>query len=94
MMQELLTSQGSRSVTLLRLQAVANSVLRKMLPAYYRLPLRWDSYQKADAVIAITGWEAWIMQELFAVPPKRVRVLPNAVDDVFFVRSAEHWATT
>jgi glycosyltransferase involved in cell wall biosynthesis len=83
-MQELLTSQGSRSVTLLRLQAVANSVLRKMLPANYRLPLRWDSYQTADAIIAITNWEAWIMGQLFDAPPRRINVVPNAVEDVFF----------
>ena len=83
-MQELLTSQGSRSVTHLHLQAVANRILRKVLPANYRLPLRWDSYQKADAIIAITEWESWIMQKLFAVPPQRVQVIPNAVDDVFF----------
>ena len=83
-MQELLTSQGSRSVTHLHLQAAANQLLRKVLPANYRLPLRWDSYQKADAIIAITDWEAWIMSELFAAPPQRVWVIPNAVEDVFF----------
>jgi glycosyltransferase involved in cell wall biosynthesis len=83
-MQELLTSQGSRSVTHLRLQAAANRLLRKVLPSNYRLPLRWDSYQKADAIIAITDWEAWIMGELFAAPPQHVRVVPNAVEDVFF----------
>jgi len=88
-MQELLTSQGSRSVTHLSLQAAANRLLRKALPSNYRLPLRWDSYQKADAIIAITDWEAWIMGELFAAPPQRVRVVPNAVEDVFFRRGSK-----
>lgn len=83
-MQELLTSQGSRSITHLRLQAAANRILRRLLPANYRLPLRWDSYQKADAIIAITDWEAWIMGELFDAPTRRIRVVPNAVEDVFF----------
>jgi glycosyltransferase involved in cell wall biosynthesis len=83
-MQELLTSQGSRSVTHLRLQTAANRLLRKALPSNYRLPLRWDSYQKADAIIAITDWEAWIMRELFDAPPERIRLVPNAVEDVFF----------
>ena len=86
-MQELLTSQGSRSFTHLRLQAAANRILRKMLPLNYRLPLRWDSYQKADAVIAITDWEAWIMQELFDPPPRRLHVIPNAVEMAFFSTS-------
>lgn len=83
-MQELLTSQGSRSVTHLQLQAAANRILRKVLPANYRLPLRWDSYRNADAIIAITDWEAKIMRELFDAPPQRIRVVPNAVEDVFF----------
>jgi glycosyltransferase involved in cell wall biosynthesis len=83
-MQELLTSQGSRSVTHLWLQAAANRILRKVLPGNYRLPLRWDSYRKADAIIAITDWEAWIMSELFGVTADTIHVIPNAVDDVFF----------
>ena len=87
-MQELLTSQGSRSVTHLRLQAAANRLLRKALPSNYRLPLRWDSYQKADTIIAITDWEAWSMSDLFAASLQRVRVVPNAVDDVFFRRDS------
>ena len=55
-MQELLTSQGSRSVTHLRAQAFVNRILSNILKANYRLPLRWDSYRKADAIIAITKW--------------------------------------
>jgi glycosyltransferase involved in cell wall biosynthesis len=88
-MQELLTSQGSRSVTHLRLQAAANRIFRKVLPSNYRLPLRWDSYRKADVIIAITDWEAWIMGKLFDVPPQRIRVVPNAVEDVFFHRGSK-----
>ena len=88
-MQELLTSQGSRSITHLRLQAATNRFLRKVLPRNYRLPLRWDSYQKADAIIAITDWEARIMSELFDAPPQRIRVVPNAVEEVFFNRSSK-----
>jgi glycosyltransferase involved in cell wall biosynthesis len=83
-MQELLTSQGSRSVTHLRLQAAANRILRKVLPANYRLPLRWDSYRKADAIIAITDWEAWLMGELFDAPSNRIHVVANAVDSAYF----------
>jgi glycosyltransferase involved in cell wall biosynthesis len=84
-MQELLTSQGSRSITHLRTQATLNRILRKALPANYRLPLRWDSYRKADAIIANTNWEAWIIGELFDAPAARVHIVPNAVDDVYFL---------
>jgi glycosyltransferase involved in cell wall biosynthesis len=83
-MQELLTSQGSRSTIHLRLQAIMNRILCKVLPGNYRMPLRWDSYRKADAIIAITDWEAWIIGELFDAPHSRVRVVPNGVEDVFF----------
>lgn len=83
-MQELLTSQGSRSAVHLQLQAAANWTLRHVLPANYRLPLRWDSYRTADAIIAITDWEAFIMSRLFGVPFQRISVVPNAVEDVFF----------
>lgn len=86
LMQELLTSQGSRSVTHIRLQAAANRLLRKVLPSNYRLPLRWNSYRTADVIIAITKWEAWIMGELFDAPPQCIRVVPNAVEDIFFRR--------
>jgi glycosyltransferase involved in cell wall biosynthesis len=83
-MQELLTSQGSRSKLHLRMQGFANAILRKVLPGNYRLPLRWDSYRMADAIIAITPWEAWIMQTLFRPPVERLHVIPNGVDNVFF----------
>jgi glycosyltransferase involved in cell wall biosynthesis len=83
-MQELLTSQGSRSEMHLRLQGLANMFLRKVLPANYRLPLRWDSYHMADAIIAITPWEAWIMRTLFQAPEERLHVVPNGVDEIFF----------
>jgi len=83
-MQELLTSQGSRSIIHLRLQAAVNRILCKVLPANYRLPLRWDSYHMADAIIAITPWEARIMRTLFQAPQERLHVVPNGVDDVFF----------
>jgi glycosyltransferase involved in cell wall biosynthesis len=68
----------------LHLQAAANRILRKVLPANYRLPLRWDSYQKADAIIAITDWEAWIMGQLFDAPSNRIHVVANAVDSAYF----------
>lgn len=83
-MQELLTSQGSRNKMHLWLQGCANAVLRKVLPVNYRLPLRWDSYRMADAIIAITPWEAWIMNTLFHPPANRLHVVPNGVDEIFF----------
>jgi len=71
----------------LRIQGTVNKVLRKALPSSFRLPLRWDSYKMADAVIASTGWEAWIMRTLFDVPENRLHIVPTGVDNVFFKRS-------
>lgn len=85
-MHELLTSQGSRSKSQLQFQGMANRFLRRMLPPSFRLPLRWDSYKMADAIIASTGWESWIMQTLFDVSPERLHVVPTGVDNVFFGR--------
>ncbi|TSA34351.1 MAG: glycosyltransferase [Verrucomicrobiaceae bacterium] len=87
-MHELLTSQGSRSKTQLRLQGLLNKVLRRSLPSSFRLPLRWDSYRMADAILASTGWEAWIMRTLFDAPASRLHIIPTGADDVFFKSSA------
>ncbi len=86
-MHELLTSQGSRSRSQLRLQGFVNKLLRRALPSSFRLPLRWDSYKMADAIIASTKWEAWIMQTLFDAPTDRLHVVPTGVDEVFFFKA-------
>jgi len=83
-MHELLTSQGSRSKAQLQLQGLMNRFLRRVLPSSFRLPLRWDSYKMADAIIASTEWEAWIMRTLFDVDPARLHVVPTGVDEAFW----------
>ena len=72
----------------LRIQGAANRILRGLLPTTYRIPLRWDSYQKADAVLASTSWESWIMQTLFQPPAENLHVVPTGVDDAFFAAGA------
>lgn len=86
-MHELLTSQGSRSRSQLQIQGLMNRLLRRVLPSSFRLPLRWDSYKMADAVIASTQWEAWIMRTLFDVSPAHLHVVPTGVDDIFFLKA-------
>jgi glycosyltransferase involved in cell wall biosynthesis len=83
-MHELLTSQGSRTACRLRMQGLVNRFFAKVLPSSFRLPLRWDSYQLADAVIASTEWEAWMMRTLFKVDPSRLHVVPTGVHEDFF----------
>jgi glycosyltransferase involved in cell wall biosynthesis len=89
-MHELLTSQGSRTKSQILLQGLANRSIGRLLPAAFRQPLRWESYRKADAVLASTTWEAWIMCKLFPVENNKLHVIPTGVDDCFFRKAQLH----
>jgi glycosyltransferase involved in cell wall biosynthesis len=84
-MSELFTGQGSRTPTQLRLQGALEKVLRKIIPATFLAGFRWDAYHKADALIVGTAWEADVARILFSPPADRIHVVPNGVEDVFFV---------
>jgi glycosyltransferase involved in cell wall biosynthesis len=43
----------------------------------------WDSYRLADACVALTEWEAHLMEELYGAPPGKTHVVPNGVEDIF-----------
>lgn len=83
-MAELLTATGSRSRNALRAQKGMIGASKKILPAAFTMRLAWDSYQTADAVIALTAWEAALMGDLFGAPAERTHVVPNGVEEVFF----------
>jgi len=83
-MGELLTGQGSRSVPQLKLQRLITKVVQRFVPHPFKSSFRWDSYQMADGLIALTPWEAEIMQILFAAQPDRIHVVPNGVEEIFF----------
>ena len=55
----------------------------------------WDSFRAADAVIALTPWEAELMVELFDADKERLHVVPNGVEECFFTNapaeSREDW---
>jgi glycosyltransferase involved in cell wall biosynthesis len=84
-MSELLTGQGSRTSKQLRLQGVCEQMLRRFVPAAFLANFRWDAYHKADACIVLTEWEAEVTRLLFAPPPNRLRVVPNGVEQDFFI---------
>jgi len=77
---ELLTGLGSRGELARRLQTAAIALLRRN-PFFDRMG--WISYQTADAAVALTPWEAQLMQEVFGAPEERVHVVPNGVEEVF-----------
>lgn len=87
-MSELLTGQGSRVSTQLRIQGMLERALRKFVPATFLASFRWDAYHKADACIVLTEWEAEVMRLLFSPTPKRLHVVPNGVEEVFFLNTS------
>ncbi len=80
---ELLTAPGSRTRGQLRRQRWIMKLFARTLPGQFLNSFRWQTYQRADALIALTSWEAWLMQYLFAAPAGRVHVVPNGVEEVF-----------
>jgi len=81
---ELLTGPGSRPAHLRRAQKLIMRIAKAVLPNEFTLKLAWDTYQTADAFVALTTWEKQLMTELFDADPARVQVIPNGVEGVFF----------
>ena len=80
---ELLTEQGSRSRARLKLQKTFRQVMGMASPQLCGNLFNWDSYRLADACIALTDWEAFLMKELYGALPGKTHVVPNGVEDVF-----------
>lgn len=80
---QILTGLGSRSTWLLPLQQAAIASARHLLPKIATGYFCWDSFQLADACVALTRWEATLMSRMFSAPAERVSVVPNGVEQVF-----------
>ena len=85
-MSDLLTGQGSRTCTQLRVQSALEKGLRAIVPPTFLANFRWDSYTAADAVVVLTAWEAEIVRILFGTPTRRLHIVPNGVENDFFRR--------
>ncbi len=83
-MSDLLTGQGSRPLPLLRLQGVFHRVFEALLPPIFRDMPRWSSYREADAVLALTPYEARLMQILFRADPRKMHIATVGIDEMFF----------
>ncbi len=93
-MAELLTSQSSRSASQLRRQKWISQAIKRFAPRTFTTAFNWDSYQLADAFIALTSWEKYLMEYLFDAAPEKVFVVPNGVEEVFFqsrTRDRSEW---
>lgn len=82
-LEQLLTGLGSRPPWILRFQKAAIKLGMRLLPKMISARFSWDAFQRCDACIANTPWEAHLMQYVFGAAPDRVHVLPNGVEDVF-----------
>jgi glycosyltransferase involved in cell wall biosynthesis len=80
---ELLTAQGSRSQSQLRLQKFISRTVERLAPRSFTAAFNWDSYQLADAVIAMTPWEKHLMNFLFDAPLEKIFIVPNGVEEGF-----------
>ena len=81
---ELLTGLGSRSGGARLLQKSLMQAAETVLPRTFWSRLAWDAYQKADAFVALTQWEAYLMKSMFGADEAKVHVIPNGVEDIFF----------
>ena len=81
---ELLTEPGSRSTAQTKLRKLLRQVVALTLPrrGLDRL-FSWDSYRLADASLALTEWEAFLMKELYGAPAGKIHVVPNGVEEIF-----------
>jgi glycosyltransferase involved in cell wall biosynthesis len=80
---ELLSAQGSRSQSQLRLQKTISRTVEKIAPRSFTAAFNWKSYQLADAVIAMTPWEKHLMNFLFDAPLEKIFIVPNGVEEIF-----------
>ena len=83
-MAELLTGAGSRTPSQLRLQKIISRAMQRISPGSFTASFNWQSYQLADAFVALTAWEAHLMSYLFDAPRERIHVVPNGVEAEFF----------
>jgi glycosyltransferase involved in cell wall biosynthesis len=82
-MSELLTEQGSRSPGRLKQQKFVSRMLKRALPPSLVASFNWESYQLADACVALTSYEADLMAHLFDAPREKLHVVGNGVEEVF-----------
>ncbi len=83
-MAELLTGQGSHSLGRTRFRGFISRTMDKLSGGAAGRRLGWECYWSADAYVALTGWEAYLMNCLFGAPRERVHVIGNGVENAFF----------
>lgn len=85
---DLNTELGSRRRLTRLAQKALTEAARSILPGSFTARLGWRSFASADAIIALTSWEAHLFDEMFRAPRERIHVIPNGVEEVFFQAKA------
>ncbi len=80
---DLLTGPGSRPLWQQRIHRYTFRLLRAILPQYRADIMTVGSYRMADACVALTTWEAFLMSYVMGAREDRVTVIPNGVESVF-----------
>jgi glycosyltransferase involved in cell wall biosynthesis len=83
-MAELLGAPGARSAGQLRIQKLISRVLARIAPKNLTASFNWESYHLADAMVALTPREKYLMEYLFGADPQKTHVVPNGVEEIFF----------
>lgn len=79
---DLLTAQGSYGAWRRAINPVVLGADRLSGGAVRRF-LRWSVYDAASALVALTEWEGRLLVRLYGADPRRIRVVPNGVDEIF-----------
>lgn len=82
-MTELLGGLAARRPIFRTTQRALIWTSRKILPKAFTAKLAWESYKMADAIIALTAYEAHLMAEMFDADSSKTHVVPNGVETVF-----------
>jgi glycosyltransferase involved in cell wall biosynthesis len=80
---ELLTEAGSRSSIRLNFEKLVRRIAQRFLPRRILSSFSWDAYQLADACVAVTPWEATLLEQVFGAPRNKIQVVPNGVEQAF-----------
>jgi glycosyltransferase involved in cell wall biosynthesis len=82
---DLLTAQGSRPAWQHLVQKWLLRVSEHVRPLHSRGILTWQAYERADACVALTSWEARLLREIYGAPRQKTHVVPNGVEDEFLL---------
>ncbi len=80
---DLLTELGSRSGPVRLAQKFLIGSIKRILPRSFTARMGWEAFVRADAIIALTPWEAQLMHEMFGATESKTHVVPNGVEEVF-----------